>query len=407
MENSISKNFNIKNILLPAIGALINLLSLLFLKFAQLRPNRIQSGVLVSAHEFFNGYYYILIGLTISICVASIFSRRKAKGMALIATITGVYTISLFLLYGISTTHAVIALGEFGRVSVSAGLWICLLGLYVVVSGILRDGVKQKRVRRLILFFVFVCIIAMFISGVFKDLSVVKEFENRKETILDQTVRHFLLALISVIVAIVVGMPIAFNIYIKNKTNSIMLFLINIGQTVPTLSLLGLIMIPLALISANNEFLLKIGITGFGVAPSIIILIIYALLPIVYNTLAGLKLADKNILEAAKGMGMNKRQVMMKVHIPLSLPVIFGGIRTAFTQSVGNAILAGLIGGGGLGSIIFLGLAQASPDLILLGVIPLIAMAFVIDSLILFIINFIENRKRMRYLKGDTIQNQS
>ena len=76
--------------------------------------------------------------------------------------------------------------------------------------------------------------------------------------------------------------------------------------------------------------------------------------------------------------------MLFRSQMPLSLPVILGGIRTAMTQSIGNTILAGLIGGGGLGSIIFLGLAQAAPDLILLGIIPLIAMAFMLDSMLSF-----------------------
>ena len=95
---------------------------------------------------------------------------------------------------------------------------------------------------------------------------------------------------------------------------------------------------------------------------------------------------------------MKKGQIFWKIHLPLSSPVILGGIRTAFTQSVGNTILAGLIGGGGLGSLIFLGLSQAAPDLIMLGVIPLVLMAVMIDFMLILIIEMTRKRRGMQYL---------
>jgi osmoprotectant transport system permease protein len=147
-------------------------------------------------------------------------------------------------------------------------------------------------------------------------------------------------------------------------------------------------MIPLTFLGERSEFLRNVGIKGVGFTPAFLVLIIYALFPIVHNTIAGLKMVDQNLLEVARGMGMKHNQAFWKVQLPLSLPVILGGIRTAMTQSIGNTILAGLIGGGGLGSIIFLGLAQAAPDLILLGIIPLIAMAFMLDSMLSFVIFF-------------------
>ncbi|MDD4363246.1 MAG: ABC transporter permease subunit, partial [Atribacterota bacterium] len=139
-------------------------------------------------------------------------------------------------------------------------------------------------------------------------------------------------------------------------------------------------------------FLKNIGIRGVGFTPAFIVLVVYALFPIIHNTIAGLKLVDENLLEIASSMGMKKNQIFWKVQLPLSLPVIMGGIRTAMTQSIGNTILAGLIGGGGLGSIIFLGLAQAAPDLILLGIIPLIIMAFILDSFFSFFIIFYKRK---------------
>jgi osmoprotectant transport system permease protein len=126
--------------------------------------------------------------------------------------------------------------------------------------------------------------------------------------------------------------------------------------------------------------------------PAFIVLVVYALFPIVNNTVAGLKLLDENVLDTAKGMGMSKSQAFFRVELPLAFPVILGGIRTAMTQSIGNTILAGLIGGGGLGSIIFLGLAQSAPDLILLGVIPILLISLASNDMFSFFINFYSRR---------------
>jgi osmoprotectant transport system permease protein len=117
--------------------------------------------------------------------------------------------------------------------------------------------------------------------------------------------------------------------------------------------------------------------------------------PILHNALAGLKMVDPAVTEAAAAVGMTRRQIFLKVQIPLAIPLILGSIRTALTQSMGNTILAALIGGGGLGSFIFLGLAQSAPDLILLGVMPLVAITFIADALLSRVVQLAV--KEMRY----------
>ena len=104
-------------------------------------------------------------------------------------------------------------------------------------------------------------------------------------------------------------------------------------------------------------------------------------MPIVANAYAGFQQVDEAILSSAKGMGMTKTQIFTQVSFPLASPIILSGIQTALTQNIGNTILAGLVGGGGLGALIFLGLSQAAPDLVLLGTIPVVIMALITDSL--------------------------
>jgi len=110
------------------------------------------------------------------------------------------------------------------------------------------------------------------------------------------------------------------------------------------------------------------------------------LLPITRNTYSSIKSLDPTFIEAAKGMGMNKKQILHRVQIPLALPIILGGVRTASVQTIGNTAVAALIGAGGLGTFIFQGLGQAAPDLILLGALPIIALAIFTDTFMKFLI---------------------
>ena len=153
-------------------------------------------------------------------------------------------------------------------------------------------------------------------------------------------------------------------------------------RIVPSDSLLGLLMVPLAWLGSRSGLLKSWGVSGVGFWPAWIALFLYAVFPVLNNTMAGLSMADPAVTEAALSLGMSRRQVFFKVQLPLAVPLILGGIRTAFTQGMGNAVLAALIGGGGLGSFIFLGLAQSAPDLILLGTMPLIALTILLDALL-------------------------
>ncbi len=168
--------------------------------------------------------------------------------------------------------------------------------------------------------------------------------------------------------------------------------MISIAQVVPTLSLLGLLVAPLAALGGAVPLLGRIGVRGVGWAPALVVLFLYSLLPIAGNTLAGLRTVAPDVLDAARGMGMDRRQVFRRVEVPLALPVVLTGVRTALVQNMGNAILAALVGGGGLGTLIFLGLAQAAPDLILLGALSVSALALASDRLLQVVVRLASPR---------------
>lgn len=126
-------------------------------------------------------------------------------------------------------------------------------------------------------------------------------------------------------------------------------------------------------------------IMGIGVVPSIVALTLYGLLPIARNTIAGIEDIDPDILEAAKGMGMTSGRIFWKIELPLAMPIIVAGIQTSAVLTVGTAAIAELIGGGGLGRLIFTGINHYKPHITLLGSLMAAAIAIILDQGIGFI----------------------
>ncbi len=191
-------------------------------------------------------------------------------------------------------------------------------------------------------------------------LNVLKE---RLPDILVGTGQHMEMTLLSMFFAILISVPLGvFLTRHRNMAESI-IGVTAVFQTIPSLALLG-IMIPLF---------------GIGFLPAVIALTIYGLLPILRNTYTGIISVDQAAIEAGKGMGMTPRQLLFMVEIPLALPIIMAGIRTATVLIIGVATIATLIGSGGLGDLIYRGIAMASTELILAGAIPAAILALVFD----------------------------
>jgi osmoprotectant transport system permease protein len=150
-------------------------------------------------------------------------------------------------------------------------------------------------------------------------------------------------------------------------------------QTIPSIALFGLLIVPLSALAAAVPWLGAFGIAGVGVAPAIIALVLYALLPAVRNTVAGLRSVDSSAIDAGRGMGMRSSQILWQVELPLSLPILLAGLRIVTVQAIGLAVVAALIGAGGLGTFVFEGLGQYAVDLVLLGALPAILLALAAD----------------------------
>jgi osmoprotectant transport system permease protein len=177
---------------------------------------------------------------------------------------------------------------------------------------------------------------------------------------------HFLLVFISTSIAVLIGLPTGILLTRRPRLRGPILGLANIMQTVPSLALFGLL-IPLPFIG------------GIGARTAIVALVLYALLPVIRNTVTGITGVDRNVREAAVAMGMTDRQILWQVELPLAASVILTGVRIAVVISVGVATIAAAVGAGGLGTYIFRGVRQYDNQLILAGAIPAALMALLAD----------------------------
>lgn len=191
-------------------------------------------------------------------------------------------------------------------------------------------------------------------------------FQERKEELLGSLIEHIQISFIALLLAGIIAIPLGIYLTKKERIAEGIIGMSAVLQTIPSLALLGLL-IPLL---------------GIGKVPAIIALVAYALLPILRNTYTGIKEVDPSFIEAARSMGMNAGKRLVKVEIPLAMPIIMAGIRTAMVLIVGTATLAALIGAGGLGDIILLGIDRNDTYLILLGAIPAALLAIAFDFLL-------------------------
>jgi osmoprotectant transport system permease protein len=192
-------------------------------------------------------------------------------------------------------------------------------------------------------------------------------FASHRAEIFDATIAHLLLVLVSMAIAILVGVPLGMMLVKRRRFRALALGFASVMQTIPSLALFGFL-IPLPFLG------------GIGTRTAVIALVLYALLPILRNTVVGLTNLDPAVLEAAEAMGMTEMQILLKVRFPLGLSVILAGVRTATVITIGVATIAAAIGAGGLGTFIFRGVAMVNDAVILAGAIPAALLALAADA---------------------------
>lgn len=186
---------------------------------------------------------------------------------------------------------------------------------------------------------------------------------SRLDRVLVLTLEHAWLILVAMTVAIVVGVLVGVLITYSQPAAHGALYFCQVMMTVPSLAMLGLLL----------------PVFGIGFTTGVIALTLYSLLPIVRNTYIGIREINPAIIEAARGMGMRELTILRRVKLPMALPVIMAGVRTATVMVVGIGAIVAYIGAGGLGELIFRGISQYNKDLIILGAVCISLLAILAD----------------------------
>lgn len=357
------------------LGALIFALGALglFLPFVVFRANRIVPGSSQSLLDALPGWAgYGLAGLVIA-AAAALAVKSHAR---LRLTLSLLVLLALALALGVAADTLTPAGDRISRISPAAGFWVEILAFSLLSADAVSRLHLKPPARVGLLLVAAIVIGAILWTGVWRNVSVLREYSNRADSFWREAGTHVTLALGSLGAAFVIGLPLGVLIHPTKRVRAVVLNLLNAIQTVPSIALFGLLIAPLAWVAANFPGAAAIGIAGIGIAPALLALFLYALMPVVSNTLSGLDGVPASANEAARGMGMTDTERLLQVQLPLAFPSILAAIRIVLVQNIGLATIAALIGGGGFGVFVFQGVGQTAMDLVLLGAVPTVALAF-------------------------------
>ncbi len=365
--------------------AAIVLAATLFLPFVVVKPNRILQGQGRSLAESLAPWAGTALTLALLLVALSLIFRLPT-GVKLVITMVSLAA-TILALGG--AAHAQLPPGNsYARVSPGSGFWLLLFGLSLATIDVIARLKPSPQFRLLLLLIAAIVIGGIFASGILSEISVIKEYSNRSDAFWAEMRRHVTLALGSMCLAFVLGVPIGVLCNRVKWLRASALNTLNILQTVPSIALFGLLILPLGWIAANIPGASAIGIAGIGVAPAFVALVLYSLLPVVGNTVAGLENVPREANDAARGAGMTDMQRLVSIEFPLTFPSLLAAVRIVLIQNIGMATIAALIGGGGMGVFVFQGLGQSAMDLVLLGALPTVAMSFIAAIILGALVDF-------------------
>ena len=447
--------------LLAALLGLFSLLPGLGLSWLLLKANRLVAGDVYGAFASSPGYASALAAVWVLLLLVSLV-RFRGRAWVLAFLCAAALTFGLLLIGGGSSALlAATSDPERARVSLQGGVWLTLLAYYIGLFGSLGDAPQTGRTRLLLVLPGPLIAVGLMVAGTFGSVGLSQELASQGGDFTAEVLRHLALAGTSVLLACAIGIPAAIWAARRAEAARLVLPTASFLQTIPSLALFGIMLLPLARLGGNvtvgqallfclvggllaagvgflarrtagrvrglltivmllvallpvllltvmvavvlndlfvavfslnfsrfnlpgnlGEPLSSLGVRGIGTAPALIALTLYAFLPIVRNTYTGIREVPRAATEAGRGMGMSVGQILRRVELPLALPLMMEGVRASAVLTIGIATVAFLIGAGGLGVFIQKGISQQVPDLILLGALPIIALALLADALL-------------------------
>ncbi|MCM7534869.1 ABC transporter permease [Enterobacter hormaechei] len=349
------------------------------LPFVNVAPNRLVSGEPRALWQIWS-FTPLLLGAALASTVALAFWPGRAA-LWLTLLLSEALFIVLFWSAGQAATQMASVESPLARTSIGSGLWLWLALCLLVCSDAIRRLTPLPVWRWLLNAQFWVIPLLILFSGDLNQLSLLKEYANRQEVFDNALAQHLTILFGTLIPALLLGVPLGIGCYRHPSRQGAVFTVLNVIQTIPSVALFGLLITPLAGLVKSFPALAAAGIAGTGLTPALIALVLYALLPLVRGVVAGLSQVPPDVLESAHAMGMSARQCFWKIQLPLALPLLVRSLRVVTVQTVGMAVIAALIGAGGFGALVFQGLLSSALDLVLLGVVPTIALAVVLDAL--------------------------
>lgn len=352
------------------------------LPFVRVAPNRLLSGDPIFLGDVLQRQGSpLVVALVLAVFTLLVFAigqpqRRFTQALvsvAMAASLAGLWLLASHVSSSVSPVDRPLQ-----RTALGAGFWTLAALAWLTAL----DAVARLNLATLprLLVNIAGCLPLLLSLSEGQNLSLAKEYANHSDVVGPAVVRHLQIVLLAVVPAVVIGVPLAWRMSRSAVLRQGLFPLLNLIQTIPAIALFGLLMAPLAWLAVQLPMLGSAGIRGVGMAPAVLALFLYSLLPIVRAALAGLEQVPADTILAARAMGMSPWQIFWQIELPLELPVLLIGVRTALVQTIGLAAVCALIGAGGLGQIMFDGLFSAANELVILGVMPIVLLAMLADS---------------------------
>jgi osmoprotectant transport system permease protein len=350
--------------------------------FVSYAPNRLVSGRPIALWAAVPGPAAAgIAGLAAGLLAAALAGPRRVRHFGVLALSAALLLLALAAV-GAAAHRIAAAAPAAARVSPAAAFWVVAVCTALAIGDALQRLGAGATARLGVVGGIAGVAWTLASFGWFDALSLAREYATHRQDFAAALTRHIVLVAAAVGPALAIGVPLGIAVAKFPRWQDPVFAVLNTLQTIPSVALFGLLIAPLSALAKAVPALAALGVAGIGPAPAIIALVLYALLPVVRNTAEGIAGVDPAIVEAARGMGMTPRQLLARIELPLAVPVLLAGLRIVVVQAIGLAVVAALIGAGGLGSFVFEGLGQDAIDLVLLGALPAILLALAADFLL-------------------------
>ena len=323
----------------------------------------------------------LTLAVTLFICLVGLCLRpwqKRCSTLILILLVCAVW--GLTALAGQFAALSFTQTDGLGRITLSGGFWLMVLLAWLAANDALRRVRASNLAVSCYWVTVLVGLLVLITSGALDSLSSLREYANRQEDFWRALAQHIHIIALTTGLTVVIGLPLGVAIHRHPAWAGRVFPLLNLVQTIPSIALFGLLIAVLAWLGKVFPLLPAWGIQGIGLAPAVLALTLYSLLPLVRSTREGLSQLPQALTESGKAMGLSNSQLFWQVELPLAFPVILSGLKVMLIQSIGLTAVAALIGAGGLGALMFEGLFSSAVDLVILAVMPIVVLTWLAEA---------------------------